>query len=128
MKENNELEQSDICINKNDIEVGWDDGQEIIANIETRFDVDKKFGISIASEKGTWLEMYGRYNPYEDTLRIECQIVCEGGCDLFEYKPAEAEAQLIKEMITQKICEEYGQTPQEFCEDSGGAIELGGII
>lgn len=90
--------------------------------------MDKKFGISIASEKGTWLDMYGRYNPYKDTLRIECQIVYEGGCDLFEYEPAEAESQFIKEMIAQAIREKYDQTPQEFCEDSGGAIELGGIV
>ena len=44
----------------------------------------------------------------------------------FDYEPTEAEAQLIKGMITEKLREEYGQTPQEFCEDVGG-IEIGGM-
>ena len=44
----------------------------------------------------------------------------------FDYVPTDAESQLIKGMITQKIREEYCQTPQEFCEEAR-AIENGGI-
>ena len=40
--------------------------------------------------------------------------------------PTETESQLIKDMIAEKLCEEYGQTPKEFCEGIGG-IEIGGI-
>ena len=32
----------------------------------------------------------------------------------------------IKGMITEKLREEYGQTPKEFCEGIGG-IEIGGM-
>ena len=57
-----------------DMEVDCDIGQEITAYIETWFDADKKFGIDTASEDGTWLNMYAKYNPFADTLRIECEI------------------------------------------------------
>ena len=43
MKENNELERSDIIVLR-DMEIDDESGQEIIAYLETWFDVDKKFG------------------------------------------------------------------------------------
>ena len=49
MKENNELESTDIAID-NEMEVDCDIGQEITAYIETRFDVDRKFGTHIIDE------------------------------------------------------------------------------
>lgn len=57
-----------------DMEVDCDEGREITVYIETWFDVDKKFHIDTASDDDTWLNMYGRYNPFDDTLRIECEI------------------------------------------------------
>lgn len=115
MKENKELERSDIAIDR-DMEVDCDIGQEITAYIETWFDVDKKFGIHINDEDGTWLNLYGKYNPFADTLRLECEISRENGSEYFDYEPTAGEAQLIKDMITEKIREEYHQTPKEFCE------------
>ena len=73
MKENNELTRDDIAID-HDMEVDCDEGREIAVYIETWFDVDKKFRIDTASDDDTWLNMYGRYNPFDDTLRIECEI------------------------------------------------------
>lgn len=126
MKENHELESADIVIDC-DMEVDCDIGQEITCYIETWFDVDKKFEIDTASKDGTWLNMYGKYNPFADTLRIECEISSDEGNENFDYEPTAAEAQLIKEMITQKIREEYNQSPQEFCEEACGEMEIGGI-
>ena len=34
----------------------------------------------------------------------------------------------IDRVIARKIREEYDQTPQEFCEEACGEIEIGGII
>ena len=47
-----------------------------------------------------WLNMYAKYNPFEDTLRVECEI--DNGTDSqhFEYVPTRAEAQLLKDKIT----------------------------
>ena len=125
MKENNELERTDIAVDS-DIEVDCDIGQKITAYIETWFDVDKKFGINTASEDGTWLNMYAKYNPFADTLRIECEISRDSGSSYFDYGPTIAESQLIKDMIAEKLMQGHGRTPQEFCEDVGG-IEIGGM-
>lgn len=127
MKENNELERADIAIDR-EMEVDRDIGQEITCYIETWFDVDKKFGIHTADDDSTWMNLYGKYNPFENTLRIECEISRDDGSEYFNYEPTAAETQLIKDMITEKIKEEYNQTPQEFCGDTQGEdIMMGGI-
>ena len=97
-------------------------------DIETWFDVDKKFHIDTASDDDTWLNMYGRYNPFDDTLRIECEINRQDNSSYFDYEPTKDEAQLIKDMIAEKIQEDYHQTPQEFCEEYCGEDQtIGGI-
>ena len=116
MTENNEFARRDLAVDR-DIEVDCDIGQEITAYIETWFDVDQKFGTNIADEDGTWLNMYGKYNPFVDTLCIECEISRDNGSEYFDYEPTSAETKLIKDMIAEKIREEYHQTPQEFCEE-----------
>ena len=115
MKENMELERKDLVID-HDMEVDCDIGQQITCYIETWFDTDKKFRIKTDSENGTWLNMYGKYDPFADTLRIECVISGDDFSDEFDYQPTAAETQLIKDMITEKIREVHGQTPKEFCD------------
>lgn len=127
MKENKELERADLAIDR-DMEVDCDIGKQITVYIETWFDTDKKFKIHTDADEGTWLNMYGRYNPYEDTLSVECVISRDNGDSPFDYNPTAAEAQLIKDMITEKIREVHGQTPQEFCEEFSGEDQtMGGI-
>ncbi len=128
MKENNELEKSDIAIDS-EMEVDCDIGQEITCYIETWFDVDKKFGTHINDEDGAWLNMYGKYNPFADTLRIECEISRDDGSEYFDYEPTAAETKLMKDMITEKIMQTHGQTPQEFCGDTQCEdMTMGGIL
>lgn len=91
-----------------DMEVDCDIGQEITAYIETWFDADKKFGIDTASEDGTWLNMYAKYDPFADTLRIECEISRDNGSSYFDYEPTSAESQLIKNMIAEKLMQTHG--------------------
>ena len=126
MKENLELERGDIVIDR-DMDVDCDIGQEITVYIETWFDVDKKFGVHTSGDEGTWLNMYGKFNPIEDSLHIECEISRDDGSSYFDYEPTAAASQLIKDMITEKIKEEYGQTPQEFCEEIAEGPVIGGI-
>lgn len=126
MKDNLELERGDIAIDR-DMDVDGDMGQEITVYIETWFDVDKKFGIHTDADEGTWLNMYCKFNPIEDSLRIECEISRDDGSSYFDYEPTAAESQLIKDMITEKIKELYGQTPQEFCEDIAEGPVMGGM-
>ena len=104
MKENMELERKDLVIDR-DMEVDCDIGQQITCYIETWFDVDEKFRIKTNADEGTWLNMYGKYNPFADTLRIECVISGDDFSDEFDYQPTAAESQLIKDMITERIRE-----------------------
>lgn len=126
MKENKELEQDDLYIDC-DMDVDCDIGEEITCYIETWFDVDRKFGIHTAEDEGTWLNLYGKYNPFEDTLRMECEISSDNSSSYFDYEPTASESQLIKDMISEKIMQVYGQTPKEFCNDFyGNNPEFGG--
>lgn len=125
MKENNELERSDIVIDR-DMEVDCDIGNQITCYLETWFDVDKKFGTNTAADDDKWLNLYAKYDPFADTLRLEFTVTTADSCEEGEYVPTETESQLIKDMIAEKLREEYGQTPKEFCEDVGG-IEIGGM-
>ena len=127
MTQNMELECSDLVIDR-DMEVDCDTGEQITVYIESWFDVDRKFHINTASDNSTWLNMYGRYNPYWDTLMIECVISSEDSEDSFDYEPTAAEAQLIKSMIAEKILEVHNQTPTEFCEGFyGQGMDMGGM-
>ena len=101
--------------------------------------MDKKFGTQIGDEDGTWLNLYGKYNPFADTLRLECEISRNDGSENFDYMATASEAKLIKDMITEKISEQFGQTPEDFCqtfyetddlygEHSNEKSTMGGII
>ena len=125
MKENNELERTDIAVDS-DMEVDCDIGQEITAYIETWFDVDKKFGTNTAADDDKWLNLYAKYDPFADTLRLEFTVTTADSCEEGEYMPTDAESQLIKAMIAEKLMQTHGQTPQEFCEDVGD-ITMGGM-
>lgn len=116
MTEKNELERKDIVVDR-DMDVDCENATEITAYLETWFDVDKKFGTNTKDDDDVWLNMYAKYNPFDDTLRIECEIDKPKGSEYFDYTPTEAEERLIKDMIAEKIKAEYGQTLQEFCKD-----------
>lgn len=116
MKDNLQLEKKDIAIDA-DIQLGDDNPQEITAYIETWFDVDKKFMVD-TTDDGTWVNMYGIYNPFNDTLEIECVLSSDDDSTYFRYNPTRQESDLIKQMITDKIKQVFGQTPQEFCNDN----------
>ena len=126
MKDNLQLEKKDIVID-GDIQVNDDNPQEITAYIETWFDVDKKFMVD-TTDDSTWVNMYGKYNPFIDSLEIECVILSDNDSQCFKYNPTKQESDLIKQMITDKIKQVYGQTPQEFCNDIAEPIQNEEII
>ena len=102
MTENKELERRDIVIDR-EMEVDDDNPHQINFYIETWFDVDRKFDLNINAEDGTWLNMYGKYDPYADDLQIECEISREeSGGTYFDYTPTGNETKLIKDMLAEK--------------------------
>ena len=116
MNSNNELTRDDIAID-NDFEVDCETGQEITAYVETWFDVDKKFGTD-TSDEDVWLNMYAMYNPFKDILKVERVVDKPLESESFDYEPTESEAKLLKDMITEKLQNRYGVTPQDFCRDA----------
>ena len=126
MNANGEFTKDDLAVDS-DMEIDCDIGQEILVYFECWFDADRKFSID-TSENDAWLNMYGRYNPYEDTLTIECEIDRDDGSSYFDYFPTDAETQLMKDLITAKIQEVYHRSPMEFCESAfDDSIEIGEI-
>ena len=128
MKQNLELERDDMYVDR-DIQTDDENRQQIVAYLETRFDVNKKFNLNLNSEAGEWVNLYGIYNPFSDFLTVEGVVSTDDKDETFYYTPTKAEAELIKDMITQKIQEEYGQTPIEFCLDisSSEVQTMGGM-
>ena len=126
MKHDLQLEKKDIAID-GDIQLSYDNLQEITAYIETWFDVDKKFMVD-TTDDGTWVNMYGKYNPFIDSLEIECVISSDNDSQCFKYNPTKQESDLIKQMIADKIKQVFGQTPQEFCNDIAEPIQNEEII
>lgn len=120
-----ELTRDMLAIDR-DMEADCDIGHQITCYLETWFDVDKKFGTNTAANDDKWLNLYAKYDPFADSLRLEFTVTTADSCEEGEYMPTDAEAQLIKDMIAEKLQEEYGQTPKEFCEGIGG-IEIGGM-
>lgn len=116
MKENMELERDDMYVDR-DIQLDGENRQQIVAYLETLFDVNKKFNLQLDSEAGEWVNMYGIYNPLSDFLTVECVISKDDSSESFFYTPTKAEAELIKDMIAEKIKEVHGQTPTEFVCD-----------
>ena len=116
MNANGEFTKDDLAVDS-DMEIDCDISQEILVYLECWLDADRKFGID-TSQNDAWLNMYARYNPYEDTLTIECEIDRDDGSSYFDYFPTDAETQLMKDLITEKIQEVYHQSPKEFCESA----------
>ena len=116
MNANGEFTKEDLAVDR-DMEIDCDIGQEILVYFEWWFDADRKFSID-TSEDGAWPKMYGRFDPYEHTLTIECEIDRDDGSSYFDYFPTDAETQLMKDLITEKIQEVYHQSPKEFCESA----------
>ncbi len=127
MKQNGELEKQNVVVD-GEIEIDGGNPQVIVCYLETWFDVDKKFHLNINDEEGTWLNMYALYNPFEDSLRLQCCISRRDSESEFSYEPTNAESRFIKDMVGAKLREKYNQTPQEFCQEFlDEEQEIGGL-
>ena len=111
-----ELKREHLAVDR-EMEVDDECNRHINFYLDCWFNVDEKFGININDKDETWLNLYGFYNPFDDTLKLKGQISYDdSSSDWFDYEPTSAESQLIKEMVAAEIEKEYHQTPQEFCE------------
>lgn len=127
MKNNLEWERSDLVVDP-DMEVECDEGTQIVAYLETWFDVDKKFRTNTANDSNSWVNLYAKFDPFADALQMEYCISTDKGSTAHKYYPTPAEEQLVKDLITEKIQQLTQQTPQEYCMEVTNDYDLGGII
>ena len=121
MTEDNAWERTDLVVGR-DIATDFHNAGQINFCLEPCFDIGKKFDLYTDEEDGPWLELNCEYDPYADDLKIGGVLhYIEGGRMFFSYYPTERAAQLIKDLVAEKLQEEYHQTPQEFCEHNYGA-------
>lgn len=116
MKLNGEFERSDLAVDP-DIQIS-DDGRKIEFYLETWFDVDVKFGTDTRYDDDTWVNLYAVCDPYAQTLEVRYIIDRPDDAEIHTYEPTKGEAGLIIQLLNEKICELYGQTPAEFCESA----------
>lgn len=124
MTKGNELERKDLRVEQ-DIQID-DSGSKIEFQLETWFDIGRKFGVDLSADD-VWLNLFGSYDPFEDSLAMAYEVSTDAASEVHNYTPTESEARLIKNMVTEKIQELYNQTPQEFCREFiDNDIQMGG--
>ena len=105
--------KSELCIDR-DMEIDCDIGEWITVYIETWFDVDKKFGTNTRSNDDWWINLYARYNPLTKELLMEYIISKPDEEIMVDYKPSEADRELVINMIEEACRQYYGCTATEF--------------
>ena len=120
---NNEFERADLRVDR-DIQT---DGRSLTVYLEIWFDAGKKFNVDLSGDN-TWLNLYAVYDPFADALEMAYMVETDTGSTTKDYVPTENEVKIIKTMITEAIKSEYGQTPQEFCQEAmnENTMEIGG--
>lgn len=119
-----EMQREDLRVDP-DIQID-DSGSKIEFQLETWFDVGRKFGVDLSADDA-WLNLFGSYDPFDESLAMAYEVSTDTNSEVHNYTPTESEAAVIKGMITEKIQELYQQTPQEFCREfSENDIRMGG--
>ncbi len=107
--------RDDLVIDR-EYEIDCDVGEWILVSIETRFDVDAKFGIKSLPDGESWVNLYARYNPITGELLMEYVINTDDTQKACDYEPNEADTALVIELITAMISEEEDCSPLELIE------------
>ena len=74
MKENMEFEREDLCVDR-DIQIDGQNGQQIVAYLETLFDVNKKFNLQLDSNAGEWVNIKSAREIKLVDRTATCQVV-----------------------------------------------------
>lgn len=109
-------------LTKDDIEIDpalYPDCDNFIVALIFIPDKYERFGIDPNQVKEELISFYASYNPASDELITEYHLNVSNppGGEWHPYIATEKEQQIIKEMITETIREEYNLTPQEFYDN-----------
>lgn len=113
MRNTEDLTRNNIIIG--DIEIN-SDATGISSYIETRFDVDKKFGTHINDDNDSWVNFYAEYFPKKDELKCEYFVDTPYDNKCFSYTPTEKEKELIISMMEEYCQREENMSISEFIE------------
>ena len=116
MKENNELQASDIVVDR-ELQIDDDNPSVINAYLETWFDVDEKFGTKTADDDDTWVNLYAKYNSATNDLCMEIIVDRADGSVSQDYVPTDEEKQMVVRMMEECSQQNYGCSLAEFCKD-----------
>ena len=108
----NSFEKTDVVISE-DLELDTED-QCLSAEMETYFDVDKKFGINTRDDENTWVNMYCWYNPILDNLRVIYCIDTQNKDFIREYMPTDEEKQMLSEVMEAACQKQNNQSCKDF--------------
>ena len=86
--------------------------------VECRSNAGEKFGVNSSVEYGApWIELYAFYNPLENYLRMEYDIVLGDGCKSHSsYTPIPTERETIISMLEECCKKETGMTCSEWLQ------------
>lgn len=98
---------------REELEFG-DDPRYIEAYVETRFDVDRKFGLRTATDDNAWVNLYARYNPFENDLKIAYVISTDDSGFERTYQPTDAETKMMTKLIEEACVKQMNLT----CKDA----------
>ena len=106
-----EFNRDNIHIGKEFVVVREWEPISIGAYVECRFNVREKFGVNSLPEYGEpWIKLYVYYNPWENYLRMEYDIVSNDSCAHGFYDPTPTEGETIISMLEECCMKETGMT------------------
>ena len=108
----NTLEKDDIDI-REELELDIKHSS-ILAEIETWFDVDKKFGLNTVGNDDVWVNLYAYYHPFINDIKIFYSIDTENGIFTREYLPMKEEKQMFINRIEQACEQQNTMSCKEF--------------
>lgn len=102
-----------------------DDATAVTSFIGTYFDVNKKFGVNVSADKGTWVNFYARYVPDSNELSCFYYVDREDShSNAIEYFPTENEKELIISLMEDYCQKEENMSISEFVESVNNAINM----
>lgn len=81
----------------------YEDDDSVLVDLETWFDVDKKFGTHTHDEPDTWVNLFAILNPSENLLAIKYYVIKGNSDEEFSYIPTTKERELVIRLIREAM-------------------------
>lgn len=106
-----------------DMEIN-DDCSGVSSYIETRFDVDGKFGTNVNNDCDSWVNFYAEYFPESRELKCEYFVDTPSDNKCYSYIPTEKEKELIISLMEEYCRKEENMSISESIESVNNDINM----